>query len=106
MNESNGYDFVPTHGNRGQRHPRGLVNNIWRIKDPETVRMGHCFLKGRIKEGDLFMCIKHSGDCFQTYCFVEEYSNCLIVKERWSFGSYGIGDAEIVTPEVEVRYEQ
>lgn len=90
------HDFMPTICNHGQVHPHGIVGNLWRIKTPETVRIGHCFLKGRLKKGDLFLCIDHSGDCFQDYIFVEEYSNCLIGKKEWSFGSYGIGDSEKV----------
>jgi len=90
------HDFVPTIGGRGQHHLHGLVGNIWRIKDPNSVRTGDCFLAGRLKKGDLFLCVCHSGDCFQTYIYIEEYANCLISKPEWNFGSYGIGDAEVV----------
>ena len=88
------HDFVPTIGGRGQHHLHGLVGNIWRIKDPKSVRIGNCFLAGRLKKGDLFLCVRHSGDCFQDYIYVEEYANCLISKPECRFGSYGIGDAE------------
>jgi len=88
------HDFVPTFGGRGQHHLHSLVGNIWRIKDPKSVCVGDCFLAGRLKKGDLFICIGHSGDCFQDYMYIEEYANCLIGKPEWSFGSYGIGDAE------------
>ena len=88
------HDFVPTIGGRGQCHPHNLVGIIWRIKDPESVRIGDCFLAGRLKKGDLFLCVCHSGDCFQSYIYVEEYDNCLISKPEYGFGSYGIGDAE------------
>ena len=90
------HDFIPTIGGRGERHLHGLVGNLWRIKTPETVDIGHCFLKGRLKKNDLFLCVRHSGDCFQDYIYVQEYSNCLIGKPEWNFGSYGIGDSEKV----------
>lgn len=91
------HDFVQTSPcGRGQHHPRGLVGNLWRIIDPESVRVGHCFLDGRLKKGDLFLCIKHSGDCFQDYMFIQEYTNCLVGKPEWQFGSYGIGNAKQV----------
>ena len=90
------HDFVPTIGGRGQHHPHGLTGNIWRIKDPKSVRVGDCFFAGRLKTNDLFLCLEHSGDCFQTYMYIEEYSNCLKGKPEWTFGSYGIGDAEKV----------
>lgn len=89
------HDFVQTSPcGRGQHHPHGLVGRLWRIKDPKTVSVGNCFLSGRLKPGDLFLCVEHSGDCFQTYIYIEEYTNCMIAQPQWSFGSYGIGDAE------------
>ena len=91
------HDFVQTSPcGAGQHHPHGIVGNLWRIKDPKTVRVGSCFLAGRLKAKDLFLCVGHSGDCFQNYIFVEEYANCLIGKPGWEFGSYGIGDSERV----------
>ncbi len=89
------HDFVQTSPcGRGQHHPHGLVGRLWRINDPRTVRVGNCFLEGRLKKGDLFLCVKHSGDCFQDYIYVEEYANGLRGRPQWAFGSYGIGDAE------------
>lgn len=90
------HTFVPTGSGRGQHHSHGLVGNLWRIGDPKSVPVGNCFLAGRLKEGDLFLCVAHSGDCFQDYIYVEEYDNCLVGKPKWSFGSYGIGDAQKV----------
>lgn len=88
------HDFVQTSPcGAGQRHPHGLVGRLWRINDPSTVRVGNCFLAGRLKSGDLFLCIRHNGDCFQDYIYVREYANCLVGKPEWRFGSYGIGDA-------------
>jgi len=80
-------DFVQTSPcGRGEYHPRGLVGKLWRIKDPETVRVGHCFLQGRLKSGDLFLCINHSGDNFQDYIFIEKYSNGYRGRPQWEFG--------------------
>jgi len=79
-----------------QHYPLGLVGNLWRINNPETVRVGDCFLNGRLKSGDLFLCISHTGDYFQDYIYVKEYENCLVGKPEWRFGSYGIGDSELV----------
>ena len=93
------YDFVPTIGGsgRGERHPHDLVGNMFRIKSPDSVRIGHCFMAGRLKVDDLWLCTEHSGDCFQTYIFVKEYDNCLIGQPVLNFGSYGIGGSEAVT---------
>jgi len=81
---------------RGQHHIHGYIGVLWRINDPKTVRTGHGFMKGRLKKGDLWLGVEHSGDCFQTYMYVEEYSNCLIPKPEYTFGSYGIGDSTAV----------
>ena len=90
------HDFVPTCGGRGEHHPHGLVGTLWRIQSPETVRVGDCFMKGRLKKDDLWLGIAHTGDCFQDYIFIEEYSNCLIGQPKYRFGSYGIGDSVAV----------
>lgn len=91
------YDFVQTSPcGRGQHHPHGLVGNLWRIKDPGTIRIGDCFLRGRLRANDLFLCTKHSGDYFQDYMYVHEYTNGLQGVKEWSFGSYGIGDSVLV----------
>jgi len=89
-------DLVPTIGGRFLRHPHGMVGNLFRVQSPKSVRVGNCFMAGRLKVNDLWLCTKHSGDCFQEYIFVEEYANCLIGKPTLSFGSYGIGDSEHV----------
>jgi hypothetical protein len=74
-------------------HPDGLVGKLWRINNPDTIRIGNCFLAGRLKKDDLFLCVRHSGDSCQDYLYVEEYSNGYCGKPMWTFGSYGIGDS-------------
>jgi len=81
---------------RGEHRIDGLVGKLWRITDPKTVRIGDCFLEGRLKKGDLFLCIKHSGDCFQNYMYIKEYMNAYEPYKQWTFGSYGIGDSTTV----------
>ena len=99
------HDFVQTSPcGRGQRHPHGLVGKFWRIEDPETVRVGDCFLKGRLKSGDIFLCIGHGGDCFQNYIYTRVHDcnpwdgSVLDIEtiKNLEFGSYGIGDAKEV----------
>jgi len=78
---------------RGQVHLDGYVGCLFRIDNPDSIQVGDCFLKGRLKKGDLFLCTAHSGDCFQEYTFVREYSNGMELCKNYSFGSYGIGDS-------------
>lgn len=97
-------DIIPSVGGRFQRHIRGLVGNMFRINNPDTVSVGNCFMEGRLKPGDLWMCKEHSGDCFQHYIYIEEYTNCYRGMPEWTFGSYGIGDStkiELKTEEFE-----
>ncbi len=76
-----------------QHHPDGLVGNLWQISDPASVNIGHCFLRGRLLKGDLFLCTAHSGDYFQTYVYVvKEWRQYRLVPEQ-TFGAYGIGDS-------------
>jgi hypothetical protein len=75
-----------------ERHPEGIVGKLWRIVTPATVHIGHCFLRGRLLKGDVFLCLEHAGDCFQNYVYVEESVNRWVLTEH-RFGSYGIGDA-------------
>lgn len=79
---------------RFQNHPANLVGWIFRIGEPETVRMGDCFFDGRLKKGDLVLCVRHSGDYFQDYIFLQEYENALEGLPDFNFGSYGIGKSE------------
>ena len=91
------HDFVQTSPcGAGQHHPHGLVGVLWRIRDPDSVRIGHCFMRGRLRAGDLWLGVAHTGDCFQTYMHVEEYANGWLAFAERTFGSYGIGDAESV----------
>jgi hypothetical protein len=89
-------ELVPSEG-RFERHPHGMVGNLFRIQSPKSVRIGDCFMAGRLKSNDLWLCTEHSGDCFQNYIFVEEYANCLVSDPNLSFGSYGIRDSKKIT---------
>ena len=83
----------------GQWHPDGYVGYIFKIVDPDTVRMGSGFMNGRLKKGDFVLCVAHSGDNFQDYIPLEEHSIGLkrILAFRgliqYRFGSYGIGNS-------------
>jgi hypothetical protein len=76
-----------------QHHTVGLVGNVYRIVKPESINIGHCFLRGRLKAGDLFYCQEHAGDRFQNYVYIWEGWNQLIYQPEHRFGAYGIGDS-------------
>jgi hypothetical protein len=92
--EPQAYQIVPTIGGRVQRHPVGIVGGLFRVDEPETIRVGNCWMAGRLLQHDLILCLRHAGDCFQIYILVKEYDNALegIVGSRW--GAYGYGNSE------------
>lgn len=79
---------------RGQHHPEGYLRHLFRLGDPDEVRIGHCFMRGRLRRGDLVLCLKHSGDCFQDYFAVEQCGGSLKGLPGIRFGSYGVDGAE------------
>lgn len=77
-----------------ERHPDGLVGNLFRINDVDSIHLGN--FEEMLSSGDLVLCIRHSGDCFQDYIVIEELSDALKGIPDKRFGSYGIGNASKV----------
>lgn len=50
----------------GNHHPGLLLT----ISEKDFDRVGICWMAGRLKDGDLIMCIEHAGDCFWHYALV------------------------------------
>lgn len=68
---------------------------LYRIGADDLDRVGSCWMKGRLKIGDLVLCIKHSGGCFYDYILVTEYANPSIQGIPGSmFGAYTLGKKE------------
>lgn len=87
------HTFHPQPGGGVQRHAKGVVGKLFRIQDPKTVRVGNCWMAGRLLAGDLILCVRHSGDCFETYVLVKEFENGLEGIPGSEWGAYGHGDA-------------
>lgn len=71
---------------------------IVHIQQQDFDRVGNCWMKGRLLEGDLAMVIQHSGDCFWTYQLVEHHTVNGSTRKRGyrlipesSFGAYVLG---------------
>lgn len=84
-----------------QRHPNGYVGNLFKVNNPYTIRVGNSFFEGRIRKGDMILCVGHSGDCFQTYMFIEDRGNGIKAHRHYKFGSYGAGDSTRIEIEPE-----
>ena len=76
--------------------------HLVKIDPTDFGRIGHCWMRGRLHDGDLAMAVSLSGDCFWTYMLVRhDYSifhpatkfivpGYKLIKES-SFGAYVMG---------------
>ena len=47
------------------------VGLLVKVGAKDNSRVGHCWMRGRLLDGDLAMCVAHAGDCFWRYQLVE-----------------------------------
>lgn len=71
----------------------GIIGGVYQLKthkDVESVngRMGDCWMKGRLKRGDLLLCTQNSGDHFYSYILLRQYSNGWQGIPGAEFGAY------------------
>lgn len=62
-------------------------------------RLGHCWARGRLKQGDILVAIRHSGDCFHDYLLLEPSVGSIDGKPTLflrpipvPFGAYTLGE--------------
>jgi hypothetical protein len=72
------------------------IGTIYKLQSSDPTRVGNCWAKGRLKEGDHLLCVAKSGDCFYDYVLLEttDYSNRPGVDIRpvsSKLGAYQIG---------------
>lgn len=77
-----------------------VIRGIYRLGKDCPERVGSCWAKGRLREGDLLLCEQHAGDCFYNYWLIDARSVningdlvCKLVLE--CIGAYTLG--KIVT---------
>lgn len=83
---------------RPQRLGGVHTGQLFTVRPEDFGRVGNCWMRGRLKEGDLIFSMGHSGDCFWTYCLVEHdvftvHGQGLykLIPES-SFGAYVLGE--------------
>lgn len=64
------------------------IGCIYRLTKHDTGRVGHCWMRGRLIEGDLALCIAHAGDCFYQYILLDVGGNYIRGVAESRFGSY------------------
>lgn len=93
----------PSSWETGGHHP-GLVLVV---RQEDLGRVGNCWMKGRLKVGDIIMCISHSGDCFWNYMLLEHMgmdgfkkpaANVYRLIEGAKFGAYSLGAPSLLQP--------
>lgn len=76
----------------------GKIGSIYKyIKKRHHAALGYC--KWIPEDGDLCLCIEHSGDCFSDYvvirenpsCFFQRVGECTNVRGEGDFGAYNFG---------------
>jgi hypothetical protein len=74
------------------------IGALYRIRPEDFGRVGCCWMAGRLKDGDLVLCVAHSGDCFFDYILIYEYANGIEGIPGSSFGAYTLGSKVDYTP--------
>ena len=74
----------------------GIIGGIYQLKthkDVATVneRMGICWMKDRLKRGDLLLCTKVAGDHYYSYILLTQYANAWKGIPGSQFGAYNFG---------------
>lgn len=70
-----------------------LVGALYRVATKgDLMRVGNSWMKGRVRIGDLLLCVEHTGDGFFDYMLVNEYEYGLKAIPESRFGAYALGD--------------
>ena len=91
--------FIPSY-NRPWRG--GMTEGaVYQVGPDDLRRVGNCWANGRLKVGDLLLCVEHAGDCFYNFYLLDvaDYANrpgvsLTIVPKK--LGAYSLG-TEFVT---------
>jgi hypothetical protein len=52
------------------------VGQVVALSARDNARIGHCWMRGRLRDGDLAIVVRHSGDGFWTYRLLEGGAHC------------------------------
>lgn len=81
-------------------HPNGWGKaydqlGLYQITDSEYAnsRMGYCDMRGKLKDGDLALCVGHSGDYFHDFILLDVENEYISVRPDSKFCGYaGMGE--------------
>ncbi|MEE8577293.1 MAG: hypothetical protein V3T31_08550 [candidate division Zixibacteria bacterium] len=68
------------------------IGVIYILSEADNDRFGSHWFKGRIKDGDVVLCVAHTGDCFYDYKLIKVYGNGLeVLDDSPRMCGYGLG---------------
>lgn len=67
------------------------IGTLYTLEKNDLSRIGDCWLKGRLRAGDVILCVAHSGDCFNDYVLINPFLNGLNAILGSEFGAYVLG---------------
>jgi hypothetical protein len=79
------HEYLP--GERPERKG-SKSGSVFVLSEDDLSRVGSCWMRGRLRIGDVCMCIKHSGDCFNDYILLQMYDNAIRGIPGSEFGAY------------------
>lgn len=69
---------------------------IFTQMDIDDYRVGNCWMEGRLHPGDVCMCVKHAGDCFNDYILLRLLTNAVQGIPESRFGAYVLSSEPLV----------
>ena len=67
------------------------IGTMYVLEEKDLSRIGHSWMEGRLRAGDVVLCTAHSGDYFNDYILIDVYSNGINAILGASFGAYTMG---------------
>jgi hypothetical protein len=71
----------------------------------DNLRVGHCWMAGRLLDGDIAMALEHAGDCFWRYVLLGREYTRNVAKQRVykiepasKFSAYTLGVPSAIQP--------
>ena len=81
------WEYLPSERPEREGAETGAVF-ILSQKDIDEYRIGSSWMEGRLREGDVCMCIAHGGDCFNDYILLELTDSDIRGIPEAEFGAY------------------
>ena len=57
-----------------------MVGKVFLLDKSDNGRVGHHWMRGRILNGDVVLCVKHTGDCFCNTTYTQLFPDKCLIK--------------------------